>query len=595
MADLIFGKYEIQHRLAIGGMGEVFFATQKGVPGFERPVILKSLLPDLAQQEGFIDQFLDEARVAATLNHPNVVSIYEVGLWNGTYYIAMEYIRGRNLSQLLRKAIEQQIAVPPHVAGRIIHDAAIGLDHAHHATDNNGTMLNIVHRDISPQNIMVREDGVTKVVDFGIAHASNRAASRTATGALKGKLAYMAPEQIIGQTSALVDQFALGIVFWELLASRRLFKAESDILIARKVMEEVIPLPSSVVKDIPPSVEAVVMKMLERNTAKRYPTCADAAAAIDTALMGMTPSGPSPITAFMRRLGTEDLTVKVRAGSQSPANNFVISLKQNIDGAQPVEIDLSTRTPIGAQLRVDPRALVTTGPIVMPAAALASRKGPLIIVAALVVLGLVVGGVVAATRSPTKDPSPPIVEPVTPVVAETAPAEDAGPATAVVDPVKPAQLHIETVPVGALVRLDGKPLGASPQTAEISADTVHYLQVEKPGFRRNEQEIHAEPGELKDVTVKLVAIERPAPPPSMPVPPIIANTANAPGFLTLDTKPWTKVNIDGDPFGVVPLSRKRLSSGKHTLELINEGENIHVTRVVEISPNKLTKLQLTLP
>ena len=159
MADLIFGKYEIQHRLAIGGMGEVFFSVQKG--GFERPVILKSLLPDLALQEGFIDQFLDEARVAATLNHPNVVSIYEVGLWNGTYYIAMEYIRGRNLSQLLRRSIEQQVQVPAHVAGRIIHDAAAGLHHAHVATDGNGNSLNIVHRDISPQNIMVREDGVT--------------------------------------------------------------------------------------------------------------------------------------------------------------------------------------------------------------------------------------------------------------------------------------------------------------------------------------------------------------------------------------------------------------------------------------------------
>jgi len=597
MSDLIFGKYEIQHRLAIGGMGEVFFSVQKGVPGFERPVILKSLLPDLALQEGFIDQFLDEARVAATLNHPNVVSIYEVGLWNGTYYIAMEYIRGRNLSQLLRRSIEQQVQVPAHVAGRIIHDAAAGLHHAHVATDGNGNSLNIVHRDISPQNIMVREDGVTKVVDFGIAHASNRAASRTATGALKGKLAYMAPEQIIGQTSALVDQFALGIVFWELLASRRLFKAESDILIARKVMEELIPPPSSVVKDVPPAVEAVVMKMLERNTTKRYASCADAAAAIDTALMGMTPSGPSPITAFMRRLGTEDLTVKVRSASQSPANNFVISLKQNVDGAQPVEVDLSTRTPIGA--RVDPRALMTTGPIALPPPVPPPTSRPRLfaIVGALALLGLVVG--VVAARTPGTDPTPmPVADPAPIAVVITDPKagdDDAGAALAVVDAVKPAQLRIETVPSGATVRLDGKPLGASPQTAEISADTVHYLQVEKPGFRRTEQEVSAAPSETKEVTVKLVAIERTSPT-SAPVAPVVGpNPANAPGFLTLDTKPWTKVNIDGDPFGVVPLSRKRLSSGKHTLELINEGENIHVTRVVEISPNKLTKLQLTLP
>src|SRR5581483_11713456 len=211
----IFDKYEIQHRLAVGGMGEVFYAVQRGaVKGFERPVILKNLLPDLAQQEGFIEQFLDEARVAATLNHPNVVSIYEVGLWNGTYFIAMEYIGGRNLSQLIKASLKKNLPIPPAVVARIIHDAAVGLDHAHSAKDGQGRSLNIVHRDISPQNIMVREDGVTKVVDFGIARASNRA-SRTATGAVKGKLAYMAPEQVTSRNvTGLADQFALGVVLW---------------------------------------------------------------------------------------------------------------------------------------------------------------------------------------------------------------------------------------------------------------------------------------------------------------------------------------------------------------------------------------------
>ncbi len=603
MADLIFGKYEIQHRLAIGGMGEVFFATQKGVPGFERPVILKSLLPDLAQQEGFIEQFLDEARVAATLNHPNVVSIYEVGLWNGTYYIAMEYIRGRNLSQLLRRAIEQQIAVPANVAGRIIHDAAIGLDHAHHATDNNGVLLNIVHRDISPQNIMVREDGVTKVVDFGIAHASNRAASRTATGALKGKLAYMAPEQLIGQTSALVDQFALGIVFWELLASRRLFKAESDILIARKVMEEIIPPPSSVVPDVPPAVDAVVMRMLERNTLKRFPSCAEAASAIDQALLGLTPSGGSPVTAFMRRLGTEDLTVKVRPGSGSPANNFVISLKQNIEGAEPVEVDLSTRTPIGA--RLDLTGVLNSSPALTQSSpdSEAPTRGPLpfvLGVSALLLVGLAALVVRAVVLSePDQVTHVAAVKPLRvdpPLSTETETTTDAGLASAatVSEAAKVAYLRIDSMPPGATVRLDGRPLGHAPQLAEVSADAVHYVAVERPGYRRAEQEVSAQAGETVEVLIKLTAFDRPAVASAAPVASVAAS-AQQPGFLTLDTKPWTKVNIDGDPFGVVPLSRKRLTSGKHTLELINEGENIHVTRVVEISPNKLTKLQLTLP
>ncbi len=605
MADLIFGKYEIQHRLAIGGMGEVFFAVQKGVPGFERPVILKSLLPDLALQEGFIDQFLDEARVAATLNHPNVVSIYEVGLWNGTYYIAMEYIRGRNLSQLIRKAIEQQVQIPPAVAGRIIHDAAIGLDHAHHATDANGASLNIVHRDISPQNIMVREDGVTKVVDFGIAHASNRAASRTATGALKGKLAYMAPEQIIGQTSALVDQFALGIVFWEVLTSRRLFKAESDILIARKVMEEPIPAPSTVVPNVPPAIDAAVMRMLERNHLKRYASCADAAAAIEQALIGLTPSGGSPVTAFMRRLGTEDLSVKVRPSGTSPANNFVISLKQNVEGAEAVEVDLSTRTPIGASLK-----LATPVPNAGPTGA-ATRQIPpglvkkterssavwaLVAVLAVALLG---GAAFVVFRSPAEAPpspqpvplpSPPTPEPTVAPVAQHDPV-DAG-SVAVVEPevvAKPTRLHIDSVPSGASVRLDGRPLGVGPQNVEVAADVVHYVLIEKAGYRRAEQEVTGGSGLTVDVSIKLV-----------PVPSSGASTASPsksaePGFLTLDTIPWTTVNIDGDPYGLVPLSKRRLAGGKHTIEMINEGANIHVTRVVEIVPNQVTKLRLNLP
>ncbi|RMH16426.1 MAG: serine/threonine protein kinase, partial [Gemmatimonadetes bacterium] len=170
-------------------MGEVFLARQTGV-AVDRLVILKSLLPELAEQEGFVDQFLDEARVAATLNHPNIVGIYEVGLWNGQYFIAMEFIHGGDLARLQRAAAKKRVSCPYQVSARMIADAALGLDHAHHAVGMDGQPLHIVHRDISPQNIMVRGDGVTKVVDFGIAKAANRA-TRTATGMLKGKLQYM--------------------------------------------------------------------------------------------------------------------------------------------------------------------------------------------------------------------------------------------------------------------------------------------------------------------------------------------------------------------------------------------------------------------
>jgi serine/threonine-protein kinase len=260
----VFGKYEIKTRLAVGGMGEVFLAAQSGVPGFERPAILKTLLPELAQDPAFIQQFLDEARVAATLNHPNIVSIYEVGEWQGVWFIAMELIEGRDVSKLARRAAAIGTRVPPEVAARIVRDAALGLAHAHAALDAAGRPLGIVHRDISPNNLMVRNDGLTKVVDFGIALAANRAA-RTATGMVKGKLAYMAPEQITGRATPLSDQYSLGLVLWELLAGRRLFQAENDFQLVRLVTEtKAVPPPSSV-REVPEDIEAIAMRMLARD------------------------------------------------------------------------------------------------------------------------------------------------------------------------------------------------------------------------------------------------------------------------------------------------------------------------------------------
>lgn len=294
-ADLVFGKYEIQSRLAIGGMGEVFFAVQHGVQGFERPAILKNLLPDLAQQEGFVEQFLDEARVAATLNHPNVVSIYEVGLWNGTYFIAMEYIQGRNVSQLIKAALRNQTPMPPLVAAQVVRDAALGLYHAHVAKDPRGQPLNIVHRDISPQNIMVRDDGVTKVVDFGIARASNRA-TRTQTGTVKGKLAYMPPEQVTQSSSELTaqaDQYSLGVVLWEMCASRRLFRADNDIALMKMVLDAKVPPLTAVAPAVPPALAEVVARMVTRDPEGRYPSCAQVAKELDAVLAQFPPPATS--------------------------------------------------------------------------------------------------------------------------------------------------------------------------------------------------------------------------------------------------------------------------------------------------------------
>jgi serine/threonine protein kinase len=301
---LIFDKYEIQRRLAIGGMGEVFYAVEKG--GVERPVVLKSLLPELAAQQEAVRQFLDEARLAGLLRHPNIVSVFEAGQWGGTYFLAMEYIAGSNLSQLVRKAREQQVAVPVVVALQIVRDAALALDHAHFARDDTGEPLNIVHRDVTPQNIMVSEDGITKLVDFGIARSMSRTA-RAVNGVLRGNLMYMSPEQLNGSwVGARADQFSLGIVLWELLCHRGLFRAERETDILKKLLEEPIPPPSSMAP-VAPALDAIVMRMLDRDSTRRFLSCAEVSKELNR-LLNATTGAVESTRAFVRRLSTNEVT-----------------------------------------------------------------------------------------------------------------------------------------------------------------------------------------------------------------------------------------------------------------------------------------------
>ena len=337
MVSLIFNKYEKIRRIAQGGMGDVFLARQKGPVGFDRLVILKSLRDELCNEKEFVDQFLDEARVAATLNHPNIVGLYEVGEWEGTYYMAMEFIDGEDLSRLWYSSAKRGVGLPFNVSVQIVHDAAVGLAHAHAARDVKGNNLNIVHRDVSPQNIMVRGDGVTKVVDFGIAKASNRV-SKTAAGTVKGKLNYMSPEQVRGEAlDGRSDQFSLGIVLWEMCTGKRLFKSASDVETINRILQSPIPKPSSVVPSFPPELEYCILKMLERDPSKRYRSCAQAARELKAYLDGARRQGATSVEGFVQeilgeelRKRTADLTPEPEEPSlkQTPAPGEGLMLKK---------------------------------------------------------------------------------------------------------------------------------------------------------------------------------------------------------------------------------------------------------------------------
>ena len=308
--SLVFGKYEKIRRIAQGGMGEVFLARQTGV--LDRLAILKALRSDLSKEGEFVEQFLDEARVAATLNHPNIVAIYDVGEWHNTYYIAMEYIAGEDLSKLWYAAAKAGVGLPFQVSVRIIMEAAMGLDHAHRAKDVRGQPLNIVHRDVSPQNIMVRADGVTKLVDFGIAKAANKS-SRTQAGMVKGKLQYMSPEQVRGEPlDGRSDQFSLGIVLWEMCTGRRLFKADNEINTLQKILQTPIPKPTQHVPGFPAELEAVIARMLERDPNKRFATVGEVAAKLKEYLdRSSVSSGEVSVAAFVQQILGKELEDRI--------------------------------------------------------------------------------------------------------------------------------------------------------------------------------------------------------------------------------------------------------------------------------------------
>jgi serine/threonine-protein kinase len=275
------GRYEVLAKLASGGMAVVYVARAQGVAGFERLVALKVLHANLAHEEEFIRMFLDEARLAARIRHPNVVSTIDISDSAETgYFLVMDYIEGDHLGALLSAAHKANERMPIGVALRIVADALNGLGAAHDLTDETGKHLNLVHRDVSPHNIMVGVDGVSRLTDFGVAKAEDRL-THTRDGQVKGKLAYMAPEQAAtGASDARSDLFSMGIILWECVTGRRLFRAGSTAQTLNKLLHEEVPAPSSVHAELAP-LDAVLRRALQREPSERYQTADEFAQGIE--------------------------------------------------------------------------------------------------------------------------------------------------------------------------------------------------------------------------------------------------------------------------------------------------------------------------
>lgn len=274
------GEYSLLTKLASGGMATVYVARKTGIAGFERLVAIKCCHPHLRDDEEFVSMFLDEARLAASIRHPNVVATLDVS--DGEFlYIVMEYIEGSSLGNLVRAASKAETALPPAISVRVMIDTLLGLHAAHELRGADGNLLGLVHRDVSPQNILIGVDGVSRITDFGIAFAASRS-TVTQEGRIKGKFSYLSPEQAKSRVvTRRSDVFSAGTVLWEALTGRPLFRRGDEAATIGAVLSGVIPPPSAVRRDLPRCLDAVVMKALQRNPDTRYRSAAEFAEALE--------------------------------------------------------------------------------------------------------------------------------------------------------------------------------------------------------------------------------------------------------------------------------------------------------------------------
>ena len=437
-----FGKYFLVRKLAEGGMAEIFLAKQLGVEGFEKNVVIKRMLQHLSSVTDFVNMFLDEARLATRLAHPNIVQINDLGHADGCYYICMEYLPGEDFSTVLRTSARRRQYAPLHITLRVLAEAATGLQYAHDFTDAQGKPLNVVHRDISPSNIFITYTGQVKLLDFGIARAESRV-TNTSAGVVKGKYQYMSPEQArSGNVDRRADIYSLGVSLYEACTNSRPFARDNDLAILSAVLNNEYKPPRQLRPDLPEEIERIILKALSPTVEGRYQYAADFARDLEVYLQAHpAPVGGVGLATFMTAFFGPDrvasktridtLAVLANKGVDVPGFHNPLSPKtQASDGKFPEE---ATRA-VGLPTSLKPWP--------------ASRSGVLLIGAA-VVLAVAAGAAVVGSRFAPQTvpevvdagvvapPSPPVPVPVAAADSGPAAAVDAG-AEAATRPVVPA-------------------------------------------------------------------------------------------------------------------------------------------------------------
>ncbi|WP_437274608.1 serine/threonine-protein kinase [Sorangium sp. So ce375] len=305
-----FGKYTLLSKLSVGGMAELFLALHRSSFGFEKLVVIKRILPWMNQERTLIDMLLHEARVAATLSHPNIVQTFDAGQVDTTYFIAMEHIHGEDVGSIVRQAAERDPGgIPLEHALGILLGICAGLAYIHDKRDLDGTSLGIVHRDISPRNVVVSYTGDVKIVDFGIARSELGEAGERNENVLRGKFAYMAPEHVSGEPiDHRADIFAAGVMLFELTTGRRLFKGDSQVQTLLRIRDSEYPLPSAIKPSYPKGLERIVMRALEKRREDRYQSAREMQAALEELIRDeRIPVSPMGLTAWMESLFRDKL------------------------------------------------------------------------------------------------------------------------------------------------------------------------------------------------------------------------------------------------------------------------------------------------
>jgi predicted Ser/Thr protein kinase len=516
-ADL--GKYRVIAELARGGMGVVYLGIARGPGGFRKILVLKVLKPELAEQPAFVAMFLDEARLAARLAHPNVVQTHEVGSAEGRPYLAMEYLEGQTLHRILRRSKRCGAPLPLADHLQVLIDVLAGLHHAHELLDDEGAPLGVVHRDVSPHNVLVTYDGQVKVVDFGIAKALD-SSSETRTGVLKGKVSYMAPEQTRGDAvDRRADLFAVGVMLWEAVTGRRLWLGKSEVAILQERLAARVPRPRDVRPDVPEALERIALRALADDPSGRYATAAAMRADLEDFVREAhldagrgrdLGASVAALFADARALTRSLLDAQRRAlrdgedaGASVPLLRLPVASTRGgtASGASSAHAQVTGTMSLAwhedsqiATLHAGPPSLDARRAAAAPGGGHGART--IVIAAATAV---VAGAIAAASAVVLLGRVPP------PCVAASAPSPPVPTSLAADREARPrAKLHVEVVPREATVSLDGVPLPTAPCDADLPRDgSLHVVRLESPGFVSRVESLRA------DADVRLVvALER---------------------------------------------------------------------------------------